>query len=1401
MTAAAVTEVSPVHAEELASSCIGADHIAARGYRTLYGSDDDRAELKTLRIPRFMWRHDTAFPGLLIPEYRVTGELIGYQWKPAVPQRNSDGKPVKYASQSGTPNHLDIPPLVSDKVRDPSNPLWITEGVKKADCLATLEKAVITLTGVYNWRSKLGTLGDWEDIPIQGRTVVVCFDSDARSKRPVMLAMRRLGLWLQSKGAAEVRYLIVPSEVPQGEDRAAVEVKGVDDYFHAGGTLEDLGGHAARELPVDGARDAAFSDAVLADTVCSEELEGQYKWSSGLGWMVWTGKFWKSAEDVTVTEAVRLWVLSQFHRVIDLQGADPNRDMRSQIDGWRSALAASKLSSLVKLSRGILECDASDFDSDADVLNCPNGILDLRTGVLTTHDPDRLMTKMAGVDYVKGAQHPDWDTALTALPADVLEWFQLRIGQALTGHLTPDDLAVICQGGGENGKSTVFNALTTAAGKYHITVADRAMLGNASDNHPTEMTDFLGARFAILEETPESRRLDTNRLKKLVGTREITARKIRQNDITFTTTHSLFVNTNFRPVVDETDHGTWRRLALLIFPYTYRKTPAEVLGPQDRLGDGALRQRIETQPVMEAALAWAVQGAQRWYDMERIMPDMPDRVRGDTLGWRKESDPVMTFVDEEIVFDPDAFIIGSELRSVFNHKITEKGGREWGDKTFSARFGGHDLVVQHGVEYKVTKNGTGLSTRLRNPSSASTVRAWRGVRFSDPDAETGGGAENDPFGKSPVGGGNQDQVTAVTSAPISTNPGSRIEVNRQRVTAVTDLEITLPSDQGNEEELENSIMLPDDPFGEAEDPPAAVWEGPLPDRVTFDLETASADEMFTYGDGFVRLAGFAADDGEPRTGVDIGQLVWLLERVPSASHNGMQFDGPALAYHHGMDWEKFSALAEDTEIKARLADPPRSKETGGSDDKYDLDHTAEKLGVRGKTDSAKRLKNKFGGWDRIPQDDPEYHAYLSGDVEAGRAVDRLLPVTEYGRREHRLAGLAGRMTLNGCRVDVPLLKERIREGQEKKASALEALSGTYSLPLGREVMRGRGKAKAPAWEPFSSPLATTEGGAWLADLWKQFGVVRPPRTPNGNLSTAAERLKEVAENRHCPPELKTALELMGIVTTTRTVYQTVEKYLTVEGRVHPTVSMRQASGRWSVTKPGLTVFGKRDGRHIERDVIVPEEGHLLVTCDLAQVDMRAVAAHCQDENYMQLFEPGRDAHAEIAALIGVSRQDAKPLGHGYNYGMGRARMKRDGHDPELVDAFFDGMESQFPVKMAWTKDVIARGTAGELLDNGFGRMMRCDPRSAYTVAPALMGQGGARDITCEVLLRLIDRHPEYQPYLRAYVHDEFVFSVPEDRAEEIGAEIKDAFTWEWKGVPILADLSGPGPSWGAVSAK
>lgn len=1443
-------QLSDAHKAELEASTIKPEHRDARGYETLYGTDEDRARLRQESIPVWAWKEPDAFPGLFIPMYRVTGEVIGAQFKPGVPQVLGD-KPVKYASSKGKASRLDVPPLVASSVMTVTTPLWITEGIKKVDALASKGLAAIALSGVWNWKRRGGTLGDWEDIPLKGRTVIVCFDSDARHNRMVLLAMRRLGGWLESKGVDSIHYLIIPEEVN------GVRVKGVDDYFAAGGTLEELRDVATTEKPSDNTRDAAFSDAVLADTVCMEALEGRYRWAAGLGWMRWDDKVWVECTDAQVMEEIRQWALAGFQEILDQQRAEPNKDYRAQMDGWRGALAASKLGNLLKLARGVngILTDATDFDYDPDVLNCQNGILDLRSGVITPHDPDRLMTKITGCDYVPGARHRDWDTALEAVPQDVLDWFQVRAGQAITGHTPPDDIILLLQGGGSNGKSTVMDGISKAAGTrggYHTAIADRALMGNASDNHPTEMMDFLGARLAVLEETPEAKHLDVNRVKKLAGTEQITARKMRKDSVTFKTTHTLIINTNHKPLVDETDHGTWRRLAMLCFPFSYRKPGEPITGPNDRAGDQTLRQRVRTdERVTEAILAWLVKGAQKWYANGQIMEAPPKRVEDDTLEWRRESDLILSFIDDVLEHDHDSHIYSVELREAFNAYIAEKGHREWTERTFKSRFGSHDLNAKNAVAYKrikkTAKREAQRSTLTPVASVPNPYYAWLGIKFQDP-------------GENPqVEEGVEESVPSVPPTPHYSEIGSYKGGTDEDGTDGT-----------------GSLWAPgadpfaDDPFAQPEgDQPslAAAVPAPAPPpasesvpraggKIGFDIESHSAKRLFTHtdlgGDPYTRLSGYITEDGEEVVVNSPAELIKRLEDADEISgHNIIGFDLMALARHHGADYDKLCAKAIDTLRWEQTANPPGAahEKPWASKGYYGLDKLAERLGMPGKTDDLKALALKYApaelhgrklneaerletGFGRIPTDDPDYRAYFSGDLQATRGVRRALgEPTPYLKREMKVAHLQHRPTLTGWKVDVDKLDELVRHEAEQRGASLQWLHDNCGVPLTKSVGKGRGKNRVFTDEAIKSPVSTSEGRDAIVKALADRGVPFYPKTASGLISLNKDALGEgsyMAPGENGRPVQRPAMlnpnvlrmfEERGadvgalremchhIVTVTSSVqkYQEIMDHL-VGDRVHPEVGDLQASGRWAYVRPSVTNIGKRGGKVHQRRPLIADDGMVLICFDMDQVDMRAIAGHCQDPAYMALFAPGADAHSMVADAVfgrhdGDWREKAKAIGHGWNYGMSVRGIANGGVELELAQQFDDQMNSQFPGLCAWRSEVRERAAAGQLLDNGFGRMMRPNKDRAWTQGPALMGQGGARDIMCEGLLRLAEREPEAAKWLRCVVHDEIVLCVPEDRVEEIRATVLEAFTFEFKGVPITAGASKAAWSWDACYAK
>lgn len=509
-----------------------------------------------------------------------------------------------------------------------------------------------------------------------------------------------------------------------------------------------------------------FEDSFLAETVARDVLIGAYRYVPGVGWKAWTGRVWRACDDLEVADEVRRWAVGQYGAALDQERSEPGSVPTDSIVGWRRALKANKQETVLRMAMGVsgVFTTPEELDPDPDLLNVQNGVVDLRTGELLPSDPGYLMTRIAGAEYRVGYTHPDWNKALEAVPESVRPWLQLRLGQATTGHTPPDDLLVVSQGSGENGKSTVNTATDIAMGSYYTLLSDRVLMADPSA-HPTELMDLMGVRYAVMEETPEARRLDTQRLKRTVGTPKITARRMRENSVTFTATHSMFISTNFRPEITETDHGSWRRLALVTYPYIFRKPGQELLSRDDRQGDPGLRDRCKNdRDVHAAALTWMVEGARRWYAANRVMPPLPEQVEADTLEWRKESDMALGYISEHLIFDSGRHVRSSDLMEELNRWLADKRMNPWNAKTVATRLGGHDEFRRHGVVNKTVKASDTRSEPVREPapfdtvkSVPSTYKAWVGVRFRTPADEV----------EEALKEGFQDPVTGVTGATVN----------------------------------------------------------------------------------------------------------------------------------------------------------------------------------------------------------------------------------------------------------------------------------------------------------------------------------------------------------------------------------------------------------------------------------------------------------------------------------------------------------------------------------------------------------------------------------------------------------------------------------------------------------
>ena len=219
------TGLSPAHQRMLfEESCLSTSVAEKRGYRTV----TTRAELSRLGFSKPQQRE----PALVVPMYSPSGELITHQIRPDAPRKNGNGKPIKYETPAGSPIHLDVHPSQTKRVRDASVPLWVTEGVKKADSLVSRRQCVVALQGVWCWQRDGVPLHEWEDVRLWGRPVCVIFDSDVMTNPKVQTALEGLVSFLRGRGA-RVRVAYLPDAPGGGK-------QGIDEFLTSGRELRDL---------------------------------------------------------------------------------------------------------------------------------------------------------------------------------------------------------------------------------------------------------------------------------------------------------------------------------------------------------------------------------------------------------------------------------------------------------------------------------------------------------------------------------------------------------------------------------------------------------------------------------------------------------------------------------------------------------------------------------------------------------------------------------------------------------------------------------------------------------------------------------------------------------------------------------------------------------------------------------------------------------------------------------------------------------------------------------------------------------------------------------------------------------------------------------------------------------
>ena len=419
------------------------------------------------------------------------------------------------------------------------------------------------------------------------------------------------------------------------------------------------------------------------------------------------------------------------------------------------------------------------------------------------------------------------------------------------------------------------------------------------------------------------------------------------------------------------------------------------------------------------------------------------------------------------------------------------------------------------------------------------------------------------------------------------------------------------------------------------------------------------------------------------------------------------------------------------------------------------------------------------------------HLALSPQLAADERLQHVYAGIEMPARE-----VLFRMERNGVLIDSALLEKQ-------------------SAELGAKMMALEKKAFLEAGQPFNLNSPKQIGEIFFEQL--KLPVVK--KTPSGAPSTDEEVLEKLALDYPLP---KTLLEYRGLTKLKSTYTDKLPRMVNARtGRVHTNYGQATAvTGRLASNDPNLQNIPVRtgEGRRIREAFIAPP-GHVLVSADYSQIELRIMAHLSRDPGLLKAFAAGEDVHRATAAeifnrnIVEVSadeRRAAKTINFGLIYGMSAFGLAIQLNlDRTTAQAYIDNYFARYPGVKRYMDETRAKARELGYVETVLGRRLwlqeirssnparRQGAERAAINAPM---QGTAADLIKLAMIAVqgwLDRD-KLRSRLIMQVHDELVLEVPDEELARVQTELPQLMAGVARlEVPLLVDL-GSGLNWEAA---
>ncbi|TCH63440.1 DNA polymerase I [Acinetobacter sp. ANC 4862] len=331
-------------------------------------------------------------------------------------------------------------------------------------------------------------------------------------------------------------------------------------------------------------------------------------------------------------------------------------------------------------------------------------------------------------------------------------------------------------------------------------------------------------------------------------------------------------------------------------------------------------------------------------------------------------------------------------------------------------------------------------------------------------------------------------------------------------------------------------------------------------------------------------------------------------------------------------------------------------------------------------------------------------------------------------------------------------------------------------------------------------------------LFDKLGLKGGKKTATGQYSTSESILEKIDH-----PITDLILQYRGLSKLKSTYTDGLQKQANNDsGRVHTSYHQAlTATGRLSSTDPNLQNIPVREeiGRQIRKAFIAPE-GRVLLAADYSQIELRLMAHLSQDEALVDAFMHGQDVHRRTAAeVLGIALEDvtndqrrqAKAVNFGLLYGMSEFGLIRQlgftrQESQDYIKQYFHRYPGIYEYMQRTRQVALEQGFVETILGRRLytpdidarNMMVRKGAERAAINAPL---QGSAADIIKMAMIEVDKMLPKDQAKMLLQVHDELVFEVDADIADELAPKLAEVMQSVVKlSVPLIVEV-GKGNNW------